>query len=198
MTLSSREEARKRLNINKLGDIILVYGAISLRKGIEYLINAAMCDRFPENTLLLFAGAQDPAVQEYLMQPHIQLMRSNGKLIEINRYLSVDEETMVFSASDLVWLGYKEHYGSSALMVQAGAAGLPVLSTHNGLIGWNVMQHGNGIIVDMDNPNQLANEISSILLSLQDKSIFSVKGREFSIGRTSINFSRTICDRLLY
>ena len=54
----------------------------------------------------------------------------------MNRYLNMDEENMVFSAADVVWLGYQGHYHMSGVLVQAGVMGLPVVASDEGLMAF--------------------------------------------------------------
>ena len=54
----------------------------------------------------------------------------------MDRFVTAEEELDLFSACDVVWLGYKGHYGMSGVLVQAYRFGKPVVATADGLIGW--------------------------------------------------------------
>jgi glycosyltransferase involved in cell wall biosynthesis len=130
-TASDPHQARARLGL-KEGKHLLVYGAISERKGIQELV-AALLQRHGQSTpTLVIAGAQEDDVREYL--------RSSGPLtppaVVMDRFISAEEELDLFSACDVIWLGYKGHYGMSGVLVQAYRFGKPVIATADGLIGW--------------------------------------------------------------
>ena len=123
--------ARQRLGLGA-GRHVLVYGAITERKGIQELV-AALAQRGGANPLtLVVAGAQDDETRAFFS--------SAGALspvaVFMDRFITAEEELDLFSACDVVWLGYKGHYGMSGVLVQAYRFGKPVVATADGLIGW--------------------------------------------------------------
>jgi glycosyltransferase involved in cell wall biosynthesis len=54
----------------------------------------------------------------------------------LDHFISGETESDLFSACDVVWLGYKGHYGMSGVLVQAYRSGTPLIATADGLIGW--------------------------------------------------------------
>jgi glycosyltransferase involved in cell wall biosynthesis len=54
----------------------------------------------------------------------------------LDQFVSNEMERDLFSACDVVWLGYKGHYGMSGVLVQAYRFDKPVVATSDGLIGW--------------------------------------------------------------
>ncbi len=126
----ARDAARERLKLPP-ALTILVYGAISDRKGIKELVNACLArDTHP---LVVVAGRQSDDVRAFLAAHAPQL----GERIAIfDRFISAEMEADLFAACDAVWVGYKGHFGMSGVLVQAYRFGKPVLATREGLIGW--------------------------------------------------------------
>jgi glycosyltransferase involved in cell wall biosynthesis len=123
--------ARQRLGLGA-GRHVLVYGAITERKGIQELVTALAQRGGADPLTLVVAGAQDDETRAFFS--------SAGALspaaVFMDRFITAEEELDLFSACDVVWLGYKGHYGMSGVLVQAYRFGKPVVATADGLIGW--------------------------------------------------------------
>lgn len=123
--------ARERLGLDPHRRYLLVYGAISERKGIRELVEALAQQR--DAPTLVIAGQQDRESRAFLNDhlPHLA-----PAPVVLDRFIPDDVERTLFSACDAVWLGYKHHYGMSGVLVQAYRFGKPVIATADGLIGW--------------------------------------------------------------
>jgi glycosyltransferase involved in cell wall biosynthesis len=123
--------ARQRLGLGA-GRHVLVYGAITERKGIQELVTALAQRGGSDPLTLVVAGAQDDETRAFFS--------ATGALspaaVFMDRFITAEEELDLFSACDVVWLGYKGHYGMSGVLVQAYRFGKPVVATADGLIGW--------------------------------------------------------------
>ena len=60
-------------------------------------------------------------------------------------------EQMAFSATDIVWLGYHDHYAMSGVLVLAGKSKKVTIATNDGLIGWHTRQKRLGLTVNIKN-----------------------------------------------
>ncbi|CAH2793910.1 MAG: Glycosyltransferase [uncultured Paraburkholderia sp.] len=123
--------ARARLGLDPQQRYLLVYGAITERKGIYELVHALT--RMEHAPALIVAGEQDTGTRHF--------MRNHGRSLSpapviLDSFISNDTGRDFFSACDAVWLGYKGHYGMSGVLVQAYRCGKPVIATEDGLIGW--------------------------------------------------------------
>jgi len=123
--------ARARLGLDPHVRYLLVYGAISERKGVRELVQALAHD--VDAPTLLIAGEQDPEIHAFFAG-HLQ--RLAHAPVVLDRFITDDVERALFSACDAVWLGYRHHYGMSGVLVQAYRFGKPVIATADGLIGW--------------------------------------------------------------
>ncbi|MFM0328643.1 glycosyltransferase [Paraburkholderia strydomiana] len=123
--------ARERLGLDPAQRYLLVYGAITERKGIYELVHAMT--RLESAPTLIVAGEQDPGTRHF-MRNHVRSLTPAPLVLD--SFISIDMERDLFSACDAVWLGYKGHYGMSGVLVQAYRFGKPVIATEDGLIGW--------------------------------------------------------------
>jgi len=191
-----RGEARRRLKLSAEGTVILVYGELSPRKGIGALLSATRHPMFPEDVRILLAGPQDVHTRRMLSSPVVKDLRREGRLHEINRYLTGQDEYDVFKAADIVWLGYRGFYGRSAVLFQAGRMGLPVIACKSGEIGFFTRKYGLGLTVNVGDRRDVAEAVTSLV---QDKALadgYGRKGVDFSEDHTADRFAKIICDGL--
>jgi glycosyltransferase involved in cell wall biosynthesis len=154
-----RTSARNRLGIPEQDFVILVYGAIDGRKGVENLLASVRNKHFRKNLKILVMGKQTPSLKDKLIQePHV---------ISIDRYVDAATEEAGFRAADVVWMGYNAHYSMSGVLVLAAFAGKPVLATRNGLIGWITRHHNLGVAIDCEDPELIYQEIRKLMDAFQ-------------------------------
>ncbi|MFZ1746128.1 MAG: glycosyltransferase [Nitrospirales bacterium] len=192
----SQEQARHKLGISKHGFIVLVYGSLSLRKGIEVLMRATEDGNFPSEGHLLFAGKQDEEVERFLLSSLSTNLNMRGRIHQINRFLSMEEESMVFSAADVVWLGYQGHYHMSGVLVQAGVMGLPVLACEEGLIGSLTNRFTSGIVVSSSSPSAIAKAIGELSRNEKVAQQYGENARLAYASHNLENFSRILVDAI--
>ena len=192
----SRKEARQALGIPQDGFLILVYGLITLRKGIETLLAAMEHSSFPSQGQVLFAGKQDEDVESLLESPLGVRLKSSGRFHQENCHLNMDQENMVFSAADVVWLGYQGHYHMSGVLVQAGVMGLPVIACEEGLIGWLTRRFGSGPVVATSSPAAIATAIAELSRNATLAQHCGENGRLAYASHNLGNFSRILVDSI--
>ncbi|WP_322010093.1 glycosyltransferase [Paraburkholderia sp. J12] len=149
--------ARRRLGLDARTRYLLVYGAISERKGIRELMQALM--RKGDAPCLVIAGEQDEETRTFIdaHAPHL----SPAPVI-FDRFVPEDMERDLFSACDAVWLGYRQHYGMSGVLVQAYRFGKPVIAIAGGLIGWFCRDGSLGPLLDDLEPDSIAHAIDTL------------------------------------
>lgn len=155
-----RVSARKQLGIPEQDFVILVYGAIDGRKGVEHLLAGVRNKQFQKNLKILVIGRQSPAMRDKL--------QGEPLVLSIEGYVDTTIEEAGFRAADVVWMGYNAHYAMSGVLVLAAFAGKPVLATRNGLIGWMTRQHKLGIDIDCKDPEAVSHAISDLQMQALD------------------------------
>jgi len=83
----------------------------------------------------------------------------------LDRFIDSETEQDLFSACDVVWLGYKGHYGMSGVLVQAYRSGKPLIATADGLIGWFCRDGELGPVIDDLAPDSINQALDTVLES---------------------------------
>ncbi len=135
--------ARRQLQVPEDKRIFLFYGGGYRRKGLHLAVSAmaGLPADFPG--FLLCAGQQNPTGET--ARGLEELARRNQARL-INRYVSAEEERACFAASDVVLLPYMNHFGTSAVLSQAMAAGKPVIASDEQLLGRLTREQGLGLL----------------------------------------------------
>jgi glycosyltransferase involved in cell wall biosynthesis len=123
--------ARTQLDLPSDQKIVLFYGGGYRRKGLHLAAAAFLADP-PARAFLLCAGKQ-PADRSLRLQMDRLVALGHAKVID--RYVSSEEERLCFAAADIVLLPYVGHFGISAVLSQAAAAGKPVVASDEQLLG---------------------------------------------------------------
>lgn len=140
-------EAKKQLGLQASRRLILVYGTITQRKGIVDLVKALQHQMFPSNVDVLFAGRLQSDAIPLFMSPAVCELVSKKRVQLIDRFIENEEVAKLMAAADIVWLGYRSHYGPSGVLIQAERAGVPVIACEEGVIGWRTRRYGLGKVV---------------------------------------------------
>lgn len=153
---------KNKLGINDSIRNILVYGSLTLRKGVKGLLDALSVFSDEEKFRVILAGKANSEVSELIEDPSYLKLIEDGKLIFLNRYISSEEESVLFSNAYICWLGYIGHYRASGVLIQSAKYGVPLIATTEGVIGWQVEKYSIGITVD----SKMVDEISSAIYRL--------------------------------
>jgi glycosyltransferase involved in cell wall biosynthesis len=157
-----RAEARQRLNLPSDGTLIGCVGAINERKGIDFLLAAFRKALLPASARLLLAGNHEPLIRELLKNDCAEFVRA-GRIISIDRYLSVEELQYALGAMDLVCTPYMHQIAIASIALRAAAANRPVLAADDGWCGRMVPVFGMGWTSNPRNIDQFAAAIQTSL-----------------------------------
>lgn len=138
-----RREARERLGIGQDRVVVSSYGAIHYRKGVGELLSLVE-EAGSDSPVVVVLGGRPWGLEERLSGEKCRRAMAEGRLVTLFRFLDTEEEEMVLRASDVVWLRYQAHFGSSGLLSLAAAADVPVVSCDEGLIAWETRRYGLG------------------------------------------------------
>ncbi len=131
----------------------LLFGYLEPRKGLG-LVAEALADG-AEGLQLTVAGSVAPEYSEQLDR-ELETMRAGGIHVDTHlRRIDDAEAATELAAARCVLLPYLDHYGSSGVLAEAAAAGTPVISTAEGLLGHLVRAYGLGLTVDPADPDAL-------------------------------------------
>ncbi|WP_310558430.1 glycosyltransferase [Flavobacterium sp.] len=164
--------------------IISTFGLLSSGKCIETSINAlrAIVKQHPE-VLFLVIGKTHPNVvkkegEKYrsTLEAKISALQLNKYVKFINQYLPLDQLLEYLQLTDIYLFTSKDrNQAVSGTFSYAISCGCPIISTpipH----AVEVLQNGTGIIIDFENPKQLAEQVNHLLDNEQLRSQISSNG----------------------
>jgi glycosyltransferase involved in cell wall biosynthesis len=130
-----RSATRQGLGIADGVHVVLVFGSLDRRKGIEWLLEAML--RLPQTVrvVALLAGKQTPELEAQLREPRWQGLYGSRRVVCVNRVISQTELGGVLAVADSAWLGYVGHQHASGVFNLAAVHGLPIIATKEGAIG---------------------------------------------------------------
>jgi glycosyltransferase involved in cell wall biosynthesis len=143
--------ARESLDIPLTAKVLLIYGALSERKGVSTLVECASSSKCPANIYVLLAGIQSPGITALLEGPASSALKRQNRLKILNGYVSDSEEARLLAATDCIWVGYRGFYTMSAILVLAARHGIPCIVSEYGVAGYMVKKHKFGFVVDPEN-----------------------------------------------
>jgi glycosyltransferase involved in cell wall biosynthesis len=159
----TRHSARVALAVSEKAFVVLVYGAIDARKGLDALLAACAKPGIPESVCLLVVGRQDQWAEDQFKTAEARQLQLQGRIRVINDFVSDECQQMAFSACDCVWLGYRNHFTMSGVLVLAALSGRPAIATKDGLIGWHTASKELGLVVDVASTEQIEAAIMTVL-----------------------------------
>ncbi len=128
--------AREQLGLRQQDKVVLMYGAISQRKGFARLLNAMASPGLPNDVIALVVGQFDNDCREALCRWLEEDIGRSRRIVFKDRYVSSAEEAQCLNACDMVWLAYENHLTMSGVLVQAGLSRKPDMGPNTGLVGW--------------------------------------------------------------
>ncbi|MCE9558970.1 MAG: DUF429 domain-containing protein [Armatimonadetes bacterium] len=198
LQIFSRENSiRKEMGIPEDRFLIMNFGWLHPRKGIYELVDAMESSEWPENASALFVGSMRPEAKELIETDRVRKLVAEGKLFLRTGFADDEVEGKCFAACDVVWLGYRKHWGMSGVLVQACLSGKPVISLDEGLISWYTKEYGVGEIVDITQPSSICRAVQSLM---SDKKLYwQYQENCLKIGKLHApgTFERAICDMLV-
>jgi glycosyltransferase involved in cell wall biosynthesis len=157
-----RDECRIHFSLGARDIAVLCFGALTKRKGVMLLLDAAKAYNGNGNVVVILAGAQDPETRSLVAEFRKGNRARLPRIIVRDEFVDSEEEHRLFSAADIVWVGYPGFLGSSGVLIQAGCAGLPVISGKQGETGRTVRVSQSGMACDLGNPAEIEGALRAL------------------------------------
>lgn len=168
----SREELCHLFNISRDRFVCLTSGRFVSQKGHKFLLEAAnvLCPKYRDiRFILLGDGPLEDEIREKTKYLGLENHFVFAGLME-------DHRKVIFGADLYVHPAIIEPYG--IVLVEAMAAGLPIVATNVGGIAEVVAKDSNALIVDPANPMQLTKAIEKLYNDDELRLNFGLSGRE--------------------
>lgn len=192
----SQKFAKNYLKIKKNVFIILIYGAIKMSKGIKELISSL---QYLNNNkiILIIAGKQTDDVKFFLKLEANKQLINTGQVIIFDGFKNYKDEAILFSASDIVWVGYDDNFsGSSGVLHQAGLANKPVITNRLGLLGYLNKKYKIGSVVNLSSVIDIKNKILYLYRNKKIRYMLGKNNNALSKMHSGKNFATVIADNI--
>jgi|688.fasta_scaffold93158_3 hypothetical protein len=179
----SKLEARQKLGLQKNSILILVYGALIDSKGIIELLSIFRESKLHKNIKVILAGKQMEEIKYFLKNSNfVKKLIFDKKIYLFNSWIDEKIESLLFSATDIVWIGYKNYFSPSGVLYQAIHKSRPVIISNDGLINRLNKKIKVGYALNIFKP---LNIIEGINFVLQKKNIKRFRKNIFRFSRIS-------------
>jgi glycosyltransferase involved in cell wall biosynthesis len=159
-----RTKMRAALAVSDVTTVVLIFGSLDERKGIDCLLTGLLkLDPNIPLTLLL-VGKQSKSIQALLATPRFRSLWSAGRIKSIERYVDETELADALAGADAAWLGYHGHQHMSGVFQLAAAHGLPIIATREGAIGFMANRVSLCTAIDPQDPAQVATALCDLAL----------------------------------
>lgn len=153
------------------GEIRIVYlGSIKASKGIGDIVDAIACMKKELHTAdfeLQIAGQWSPvsewATAQRFKEDVLNVIKKNRLPVTFAGELVGEAKWALLSSADIFVFTPREPEGHPWVIIEAMAAGLPIISTDKGAITESVIDGVNGFIVDAGSPKQIAEKLNMLI-----------------------------------
>jgi hypothetical protein len=197
IVISKKEERafKKKYLLNKNDFVILVYGAIRKEKGIAQLINCVISNNLNKKIKIIIAGKCDSETLYDIKQFQKLPNKSNFEIIIFNYFIDENFQNILFSVSNLVWIGYTRYYSSSGVYYLAGHMRKPVIINNKGTLYNLNKKYKIGVATDITDPKKVYQSINFIMI--YGFRYYKNNFKQFiNINKKNI-FSKQIVDKIL-
>jgi len=189
--------SRKFFNFKKKHFVILVYGALKNSKSIQELLLTISIIK-NKNIKVIIAGQQTSYVKKIMALDYVKKLIINKIVFVSQGFHNNFKESLIFNASNLVWLAYKDgSYGSSGILFKAASSKLPVITTKEGLTGWQNKKYEFGVIINLNNFEDISSKILDIYSNKLKYKKFSNNIFRFFREQQKFNFANVILDKII-
>lgn len=178
----------------------LFFGAIAARKGIYKCLEALnRLDKTTAEKVTLLLVGEIVHNEDYqpIMNMIEELKTHSSVHIDFHQNFVTDKEMAnYFSLSDIILAPYQEHVGMSGILLQAAAAGKPVISSNYGLMGQVIRSYSLGLAVDTTQPTEIAEAITQTFASSFSNLYSLEKMQQWVSENSPEEFSNTIFNQI--
>jgi glycosyltransferase involved in cell wall biosynthesis len=167
-----------------------------MSKGIKELIYSLQIIN-NQKIKVIIAGRQTNDVKSFLALDVNKKLVKTKKIIVYEGFKNYKEEAILFSASDVVWVGYNDNFsGSSGVLHQAGSVKKPVITNRLGLLGYLNKKHKIGVKVNLNSSVDIKDKILYLYRSKKIRYILGKNNYILSKKHSGKKFATKIADKI--
>ena len=189
-------EARAAYGIRAETCVILVFGQIDRRKCVDVLLEGAAHMDVSVDLTVFLAGRQNLGhIGTVLNSAAASKLRTQGRLIEANRFIRRGEDIDPMNAADITWVFYERKFVfSSNVLIRSAKFGRPVIARRQGVIGRLVEDHQCGVTLGSDAPEIVADALTRLARDPALRAALGANGARGFADNTPENFARPVVD----
>jgi glycosyltransferase involved in cell wall biosynthesis len=191
---------KHNLGIESNRKVFLFFGALyDRRKGINQVLEAisSLSSDLCQQICLLLAGQIFANNNSPIIKQIKDLSESLPvQIILRDEYIPEEDVHLYFHSADVILAPYLYHVGMSGILVQAAAAGKPLLASNYGLMGEITRCWELGLTVDSTNPSQIAEKFTQFLEAGVDRIGDRTKMKVFAQHNSAEQFASVIFKNL--
>ena len=192
------QELRAELGIERHRTTALMFGALSQRKGVPQMLEALaqLSPLEAQNLCVLMVGESNIA-NTLEHQIHTLTQRLPVQIVRRYEFVPEADVSAYFQLADVVLAPYQRHVGMSGILLQAAAAGKPVLSSDYGLMGELVHRFQLGLAVESTQPAAIAQALRQLLTQPLASFGNRPQMQSFAAQNSATQFAQVIFQALL-
>lgn len=170
---------------------VLFLSNLRRRKGVVEAMDAArlLSERVPE-ARFVFAGAWEDAALEQELR---EMAKPLGERIAFRPALSTTERDLLLASTGVLLFPPRDPEGHPRVVLEAIAAGMPVVATRRGAIAETIEDGVSGFVLAEPRPEALADRLSRLL---EDDRLYDSMSRA-ALARYEERFTQEAADRRL-
>jgi glycosyltransferase involved in cell wall biosynthesis len=192
------QELQIELGLDPHRTICLLFGALTGRKGVPQVLDAiAQLSYIDAQKLCLLLVGESSIADDLNRQIAAIIRRLPVQIVSRYEFVPEDDVSAYFHLSDVVLAPYQRHVGMSGILLQAAAAGKPILSSDYGLMGEMVHRYELGLAVDSTQPSAIAQGLKTFLTQAPSSIGNRIQMQAFAEQNSANRFAQTIFQTLL-
>lgn len=158
------DDLRKNLKIGKNRKVVLLFGYLDDRKGIEQVIDALkLLPETESSKMALLIVGPISANYRSVIEAKINANKTNVQIITHFDEIKGGLIQTYFELADFILTLYQKHVGMSSIVVRAALSGKPLISSDFGYMGKLVKEKGFGETLNSEDPAEIAQALVKAL-----------------------------------
>ena len=163
-----KKDAKKLLNLPLDKITVLVYGSLKRSKGIVELLDILSNPSLSKKMIVVLGGHQNSEIEKILKTSFYEKLINKNKLFIYKGFQDEKHEAILFSAADIVWVGYQKNFPFlSGVLYQSAIKNIPIIASSHGIIGKMNKRYKLGCSVNIEDRISIINAFNKLFDKVQ-------------------------------